>query len=193
MQQEEVLDSPARYMTEEEFFRFCRENDELRIERDKNGNVLLMPPTGFETGRRNSKLNAELVNWNEKINPGGEVVDSSTGYTLPDGAVRSPDASWISHGRLAFATPESRERFIHAVPEFVVEIRSKSDRSKTIREKMQEYLECGVLLGWYIDVPGLFTEIYRAGGEIEVVEGFDKVLSGENVLPGFTFDLKWMK
>lgn len=193
MQQEEILDSPARYMTEEEFFHFCRENDELRIERDKNGNVLLMPPTGFETGRRNAKLNAELVMWNEKINPRGEVVDSSTGYTLPNGAVRSPDASWISHGRLAFVAPESRERFIHAVPEFVAEIRSKSDRPKTIREKMQEYLECGVLLGWYIDVPGQFTEIYRTGSEAEIVQGFDKVLSGENILPGFTFDLKWMK
>ena len=192
MQPEEVLDSPARYMTEEEFFRYCRENDGLRIERDKNGNIYLMPPSGFETGRRNSKLTAELVFWNEKVNIGGEVGDSSAGYTLPNGAVRSPDASWISHERLASATPETRERFVHAVPEFAAEIRSKSDRPKTIREKMQEYLECGVLLGWYIDVPGRFTEIYRAGGDVEIVEGFDKVLNGENVLPGFEFDLKWM-
>ncbi len=193
MQQEEVLDSPARYMTEEEFFRFCRENDELRIERDKNGNIEIMPPTGLHTGSRNAQLTSELTFWN-RIRQKGGVGDSSTGYTLPNGAVRSPDASWISHERLASTTQDDRERFVHAVPEFVAEIRSKSDRRKTIREKMQEYLECGVLLGWYIDVPGQFTEIYRAGSEVaEIVEGFDKVLSGENILPGFTFDLKWMK
>ncbi|MBP6825210.1 MAG: Uma2 family endonuclease [Saprospiraceae bacterium] len=193
MLKEEVLESLTQFMTEEEFFRFCRENDQLRIERDKNGNILLMPPSGFETGRRNSKLTAELVFWNEKTNPGGEVGDSSTGYTLPNGAVRSPDASWISHKRLTVAPPESRERFIHAVPEFIAEIRSKSDRPKTLREKMQEYIECGVLLGWYIDVPGQLVEIYRANGEAETKEGFDQVLSGETVLPGFVFDLKWMK
>ncbi len=191
MQQEEVLDSPARYMTEEEFFRYCRENDGLRIERDKNGNIEIMPPTGLHTGSRNSQLTTELTFWN-RVHEKGEVGDSSTGYTLSNGAVRSPDASWISHERLASTTQDDRERFVHAVPEFVAEIRSKSDRPKTIREKMLEYLECGVLLGWYIDVPGRFTEIYRVGGGVEIVEGFNKVLSGEKVLPGFEFDLKWM-
>lgn len=188
-----ATESPAQHMTEEEFFRFCRNNDELRIERDKNGNVIIMPPTGFETGRLNSKMTARLFTWNETANPGGEVGDSSTGYTLPNGAVRSPDASWISHERLEKTTAEDREKFVHAVPEFAVEIRSRTDSPRVLREKMEEYLENGVLLAWYIDRPGQFVEIYRVGKEVETVEGFDKVLSGENVLPGFEFDLKWMK
>lgn len=148
---------------------------------------------GIETGRRNSKLTAQLVIWSEAVNAGGEVGDSNTGYTLPNGAVRSPDASWISHKRLEKTTSEDREKFVHAVPEFAVEIRSRSDNPHTVREKMEEYLENGVLLAWYIDRPGQFVEIYRANKKVENVEGFDKVLSGEKVLPDFEFDLKWMK
>lgn len=188
-----TTESPGQHMTEDEFFRFCRDNSDLRIERDKNGNVIIMPPTGFETGRRNTKLTAHLYFWNESITPGGEVGDSSTGYTLPNGAVRSPDASWISHKRLEKTTPEDREKFVHAVPEFAVEIRSHTDSPRVLREKMEEYLENGVLLAWYIDRIGQFVEIYRSGKPVETMESFDKVLSGEEVLPGFEFDLKWMK
>lgn len=186
------MDLPARHMTAAEFFRFCRDNDELRIERDQYGNVEIMPPTGFETGRRNSALNADLSLWNRQQER-GVVGDSSTGYTLPNGAVRSPDASWISHERLAATTPEDRERFVSAVPEFAVEIRSRSDRPRQLRDKMREYLDNGVLLAWFIDVPEQRVEIYRANGEVTTVEGFDQVLSGEEVLPGFAFDLQWMK
>ncbi len=193
MPQEELLDSPARHMTAAEFFRFCRDNDELRMERDQYGNVEIMPPTGFETGRRNSKLTAKLDYWNETHDSKGTVGDSSTGYTLPNGAVRSPDVSWISNERLSVTTPEDRERFVSAVPEFAVEIRSRSDRPRTLRDKMREYLDNGVLLAWFIDVPEQRVEVYRANGEITIIEGFDQVLSGENVLPGFEFDLKWMK
>jgi len=193
MPQKELLDSPVQYLTPEEFFRFCRNNDELRIERDQNGNVEIMPPTGFETGRRNSKLTAKLDLWNENQHSLGVVGDSSTGYTLPNGAVRSPDVSWVSNDRLAATTPEDRLRFVAAVPEFVVEIRSQSDRARPLRDKMREYLENGVLLGWLIDVPEQRVEIYHADGPPTVVEGFDQMLSGDNVLPGFAFDLRWMK
>ena len=192
MLQEELLDSPARHMTADEFFRFCRDNDELRIERDQYGNIEIMPPTGFETGRRNSALNAELSLWNRQ-HEHGVAADSSTGYTLPNGAVRSPDASWISLERLSATTLEDRERFVSAVPEFAVEIRSRSDRPRILRDKMREYLDNGVLLAWFIDVPEQRVEIYRATGEVTTVEGFDQVLSGEEVLPGFEFDLRWMK
>ena len=188
-----ATESPGQHMTEDEFFRFCRDNSDLRIERDKNGNVIIMPPTGFETGRRNTKLTALLYFWNESTKSSGEVGDSSTGYTLPNGAVRSPDASWISHERLEKTTPEDREKFVHAVPEFVVEIRSRTDSPRVLREKMEEYLENGVLLAWYIDRIGQFVEIYRPGKPVETMEGFDKVLSGEDMLPGFVFDLKWMQ
>ena len=193
MSQEELLDSPARHMTAAEFFRFCRANDALRIERDRYGNVEIMPPTGFETGRRNSKLTAKLDHWNETNGSKGVVLDSSTGYTLPNGAVRSPDASWISNERLVLTTLEDRERFVSAVPEFAVEIRSRSDRPRTLRDKMREYLDNGVLLAWFIDVPKQRVEIFRANGEVDTVEGFDQQLSGENVLPGFVFDLQWMQ
>ena len=188
-----TTESPGQHMTEDEFFRFCRDNSDLRIERDKSGNVLIMPPTGFETGRRNSNLTTELTIWHRQQTSGGEVGDSSTGYTLPNGAVRSPDASWISHKRLEKTTPEDREKFVHAVPEFVVEIRSRTDSPRVVREKMEEYIENGVLLAWYIDRIGQFVEIYRPAKPVETIEGFDKVLSGEDVLPGFGFDLKWMQ
>lgn len=188
-----VTESPGQHMTEDEFFRFCRDNSDLRIERDKSGNVLIMPPAGFETGRRNSNLTTELTIWHRQQTSGGEVGDSSTGYTLPNGAVRSPDASWISHKRLEKTTPEDREKFVHAVPEFVVEIRSRTDSPRVLREKMEEYIENGVLLAWYIDRIGQFVEIYRPAKPVETIEGFDKVLSGEDVLPGFGFDLKWMQ
>ena len=112
---------------------------------------------------------------------------------MPNGAVRSPDASWISHKRLEKTTPEDREKFVHAVPEFVVEIRSRTDSPRVLREKMEEYIENGVLLAWYIDRIGQFVEIYRPAKPVETIEGFDKVLSGEDVLPGFGFDLKWMQ
>ncbi len=192
MQYQELLDSPAKHLTPEEFFRFCRDNDELRIERDQDGNVEIMPPTGFETGRRNSALITELSIWNRQQNF-GIVGDSSTGYTLPNGAVRSPDVSWISNDRLAATTPEDRKRFVSAVPEFAVEIRSQSDRPRSLRDKIQEYLENGVLLAWLIDVPEERVEIYRSNGEMTAVEGFEQMLPGENVLPGFEFDLNWMK
>lgn len=179
-------------MTDAEFFRFCRDNADLRIERDKHKNIIIMPPTGFETGRRNTKLTSKLDQWSER-HPGGEVGDSSTGYSFPNGSVRSPDASWISHERLAETTPDDREKFVHAVPEFVVEIRSNSDSPRLLREKMEEYIANGVLLAWYIDRVQQFVEIYRANGEVEKLPGLDRKLSGEDVLPDFEFDLTLFK
>lgn len=179
-------------MTDAEFFRFCRDNADLRIERDKHKNIIIMPPTGFETGRRNAELTTDLNLWN-RTRRRGRVGDSSTGYSFPDGSVRSPDASWISHERLDKTTPDDREKFVHAVPEFVVEIRSNSDSPRLLREKMEEYMANGVLLAWYIDRVQQFVEIYRANGEVEKLPGLDRKLSGEDVLPGFEFDLTLFK
>ncbi len=185
----EMQTPPA--MTDAAFADFCRQNDHLRIEREANGKIIAMPPTGFETGHRNAKIIAKLVVWNERREL-GLVADSSTGFTLPSLAVRSPDASWISHQRLSSVSMEDRQGFVHAVPEFVVEIRSLSDRPRVLREKMEEYIKNGVLLAWYIDLPAKLVEIYRANGEIDAVTGFNTQLSGENVLEDFVFDLKWM-
>ncbi len=186
-----AVESPPT-MTDEEFFRFCRDNADLRIERNKHGKITIMPPTGFETGTRNTELTTDLNLWN-RVQRRGRVGDSSTGYSFPDGSVRTPDASWISHERLAKTTPDDRERFVHAVPEFVVEIRSNSDSPRLLREKMEEYIENGVLLAWYIDRVQQFVEIYRANGEVEKRPGLDRKLSGEDVLPGFEFDLTLIK
>ncbi len=192
LHEEELEIATPPHMSDAEFFRFCRDNDELRIERDHQGYITIMPPTGFKTGTTNTDLTTELNLWNRRART-GLVGDSSTGYRLPDLTVRSPDASWISNERLAQTTPEEQEEFLPAVPEFVVEIRSRSDRPRTLREKMEDYLANGVLLGWYIDRPGQLVEIYRAGKSVETVEGFERLLSGEEVLPGFEFDLAWMK
>jgi Uma2 family endonuclease len=187
-----ILDVPRTIMDEEAFFRFCRKHDDYRIEREPGGLIVVMEPTGFLTGVRNSELNGELIIWNRQHRL-GKVGDSSTGYTLRNNAVRSPDASWISHERLASTTPKDREGFVHAVPEFCVEIRSRTDRPRVLRKKMQEYIQTGVLLAWYIDVPNQFVEIYRPGVRVKRFKGFDRFLSGEEVLPGFEFDLTRMK
>jgi Uma2 family endonuclease len=187
-----LLDLPPGLMNEDQFFEFCQRNDAYQIEREASGAIVVMEPTGFDYGRRNVKITSALDRWSEQYGQ-GEVGESSTGYTLPNGTVRAPDASWISHHRLAATTANDRERFVHAVPEFVAEVRSPSDRPNVIRKKMQEYIANGVLLAWYIDLPDQHVEIYRADGSVETVQGFDGVLNGEAVLPGFEFELKRMK
>lgn len=177
---------------DDQFFEFCQKNKQYRIERDANGIVHLMPPTGLETGDKNSNLNADLNFWKRKNN-NGKVGDSSTGYKLPNGATRSPDASFISNERLSSLTPEQIRKFPPASPEFAAEIRSPSDSLSRLKEKMQEYIENDVLLAWLFDMQNECVYIYRADGSIEVKKGFDGVLSGEDVLSGFEFDLKWMK
>jgi Uma2 family endonuclease len=187
-----IIDLDRQMMNEEQFFQFCRKNDSYRIEREADGHILVMEPTGLMTGHRNSQLIVDLGIWN-RTHLKGIVGDSSTGYTLSNNAVRSPDASWISHHRLAPTTLEDREGFVHAVPEFCAEIRSRSDRPRVLRLKMEEYMATGVLLAWYIDVPDQFVEICRPKTRVKRLKGFDRILSGEDVLPGFSFDLKWMK
>lgn len=186
------IETPPEMHSDAAFADICRKNENLRIERESDGKIIAMPPTGFETGRRNSAIITDLSLWNRQ-NQLGEVGDSSTGYTFPNFAIRSPDASWISHQRLGEVSMDDRQGFVHAVPEFVVEIRSISDRPRVLREKMEEYIRNGVLLAWYIDLPAQLIEIYRANGEIDAVAGFEGQLTGETVLPQFVFDLKWLK
>ncbi|NIJ53553.1 Uma2 family endonuclease [Dyadobacter arcticus] len=175
-------------MSEEEFFQFCQMNDTLEFERDSHGNIIVMSPTGIFTGGFNSRILIELGIWN-KENQLGEVFDSSTGFTLPNGSVRSPDVSYIQEDRLNQLPKEQQEKFALIYPDFVIEIRSKSDDLKYLLDKMNEYLETGTSLGWLIDRFDKKVYVYQPNQSVVVYDSLKIILSGEPVLPGFTLDL----
>ncbi|MEH2444877.1 MAG: Uma2 family endonuclease [Nostoc sp.] len=175
-------------LTDDQFFQMCQKNRDYRFERTASGELLIMPPTGSDTGRRNVKITSQLDIWNSETNL-GEVFDSSTGFTLPNGAERSPDASWVKVERWNALTPEQQEKFAPICPDFVVELRSRTDSLKELQEKMQEYIENGAQLGWLIDRKNKRVEIYRLGKDVEILDN-PASLSGENVLPGFVLDLQ---
>ena len=175
-------------LTSEQFYQLCEENPDLKLERNANGELIVMPPTGGETGKRNLTAGAQLWTWNEQTEL-GEAFDSSTGFTLPNKADRSPDVSWVEKSRWSALTPEQREKFIPLCPDFVIELVSPSDSLKKSQEKMQEYMENGCRLGWLINRKKREVEIYRPGQDVEVLQ-FPLTLSGENVLPGFVLNLQ---
>ncbi|MBC7865150.1 MAG: Uma2 family endonuclease [Bacteroidia bacterium] len=170
-------------LTEEQFFLLCSDNRDLRIERDKDKNILIMAPTGSSTGNFNSEILRALGNWNSKLK-NGYTFDSSSGFTLPNSAVRSPDTSWIEKSRWEKISKEDQEKFAHICPDFVIEIFSKSDSLPQLNKKMEEWIENGCQLGWLINPYEKTTSIYFPNTEIEIVS-FDKPLYGKNVLPGF--------
>jgi Uma2 family endonuclease len=172
----------------ESFWRLCAANPDLRLERTSRGEVIVMPPAGSDSGKKNAGVTAQLWNWNRATNL-GEVFDSSAGFTLPNGAVRAPDACWIDRRRWEVVPPEDRKKFTRISPDFVVEITSPSDTLAMAREKMKEYLNQGVRLGWLLDPSRARVEIYRPGREVEALDR-PATLSGEDVLPGFVLDLQ---
>ncbi|GAA4470022.1 Uma2 family endonuclease [Nibrella saemangeumensis] len=176
-------------MTDDEFFAFCRANDPMEFERDKNGNIIIVSPTGSKTGLRNITLGGELYAWN-KYHDLGYAFDSSTGFNLPNGATRSPDAAWIVKERWEAIPEEQQEKFAPICPDFVIELRSASDDLKYLQNKMEEFRENNCRLGWLIDRKEQNVHIYRPDQPVETVQSFDSMLSGEDVLPGFTFDLR---
>jgi Uma2 family endonuclease len=178
---------PVFKLTDETFYELCRTNPEVKFERTAKGELIVMAPTGGETGNRNMKLSARLENWTEEDGT-GIAFDSSTMFQLPLGAYRSPDAAWIQLERWESLSPEDRSAFPPLCPDFVVELRSISDSLRSVQDKMQEYLENGVRLGWLIDPKGQQVEIYRQGQAKEVLQAPTR-LSGEDVLPGFVLDL----
>jgi Uma2 family endonuclease len=178
--------SPTIELTDEQFFQLCQNNRNLRLERTAEGELIIMPPTGWESGNRNSRLTQRLGNWADADGT-GLAFDSSTGFKLPNGANRSPDASWVSRQRLEALNPDP-DRFLPIAPDFAVELRSASDSLRTVQQKMQEYIDNGVRLGWLIDPQNQQVEIYRQGKEIEVLR-LPINLSGEDVLPGFILNL----
>lgn len=179
--------SPAIDLTDEQFFQLCQNNRDLRLERTAEGELILMPPTGWKSGNRNSRLTQRLGNWADADGT-GLAFDSSTGYKLPNGANRSPDASWVSRERLEALNPNPA-RFLPMAPDFAVELRSASDSLQTLQHKMQEYIDNGVRLGWLIDPQNQRVEIYRPGQAVEVLQA-PSSLSGEDILPGFVLDLE---
>ncbi len=179
--------APAVSMTDEQFFQFCAQNRDLRIERTADGQILIMAPAGGATGARNSDLTMQLTRW-AKEDGTGVAFDSSAGFKLPGGGMRAPDAAWVRRERLAELSPEEKERFLPLCPDFVLELRSPSDRLRATKAKMQEYMENGARLGWLIDPVERQIFVYRPEEPAEHVDAPD-TLAGDPVLPGFTLDL----
>ena len=175
-------------LTDEQFFLLCQTNQNLRFERNATGKIVVMPPVGGESSNRNGRINQKLFNWSDKDGT-GIAFDSSGGFKLPNGADRSPDASWVKLSRWNELTPEQKTKFLPLCPDFVIELLYKSDSLKTTQKKMSEYKSNGVRLGWLINRKNRQVEIYRIGKEVEILDNPDS-LSGEDVLPGFVLDLQ---
>ena len=179
---------PIVELTDEQFFQLCQVNENLRFERTATGELIIMPPTGGETSNRNAGLTTQVWIWNEQ-NQLGKVFDSSGGFKLPNGANRSPDASWVKLERWNALTQKQQTRFLPLCPDFVVELLSPSDSLRDTQEKMREYKDNGARLGWLINRKSRQVEIYRIGQEVEVLES-PVSLSGEDILPEFVLNLE---
>lgn len=184
-----VLDlRPVIDLTDEQFYELCRANAELRFERNAEGEILIMPPAGTKTGHRNARLTQRLMNWSDE-DGSGLTFDSSTAFKLPNGATRSPDASWIRRARYEALTPEEQEKFSPICPDFVIELRSLTDTVEELQAKMEEYVANGAQLGWLLDPQERRVHVYRPRVEPEVLDNPPSV-AGDPVLPGFVINLQ---
>ena len=190
-QQNRIVNFSRFNMDDDVFFDFCQDNNHLQIERNADGTIIIMPPTGILSGEKNAEIATDLGMWKRKN--GGHTFDSSTGFTLENTAVRSPDASWMSDERYKSVEYVELKKFARVTPEFVVELMSETDSVKDLQEKMDEYMKNGVLLGWLINPKTEEVFIYREDGTISKTVGFDNELSGENILPGFEFNLNLLR
>jgi Uma2 family endonuclease len=178
----------ATKVSDEEFAELCRLNPELQLERTSEEDLVVMPPTGGKTGRRNAKLIARVTIWAEQDGT-GQVFDSSTLFTLPNTAKRSPDVAWVRNERWNALSAQEQEQFPPLCPDFVVELRSRTDSLKTLKAKMEEYISNGAELGWLLDPVERRVHVYRAGAAPEVLED-PKEVSGEPLLKGFVLDVR---
>ncbi|MEY3222417.1 MAG: hypothetical protein RLZZ203_1273 [Cyanobacteriota bacterium] len=178
---------PNMVMTDDQFFDFCQLNRHFRIERNQIGDLFIMSPTGSETEERNFNLIVQLGIWTKQDGT-GVGFGSSGGFTLPNGAVRSPDAAWIKRTKWEAIPTEKRKKFAPICPEFVVELRSENDSLSTLKEKMQEYIDNGTQLAWLIDRKQRKVFIYRPNCGVEELDN-PQTLTGEDILPGFVLDL----
>lgn len=174
-------------VTPEQFEQLCQDYGELRLELTSTGDLIVMPGTGFETGRRNSYLTSKLDTW-ARADGSGAACDSSTIFVLPNGARRMPDASWVKRERWEHLSAQQRERFGSFCPDFVIELRSPADRATELCDKVVEYMENGASLGWLIDPFERRVYIYETGRELLILQNPETV-SGEPILPGFTLNL----
>ena len=175
-------------LTDEQFFQLCTDNRDLRFERTASGGLIIMPPTGSETGNFNIDLSYQLQSWSRQNKHLGIAFDSSTGFKLPDGTDISPDAAWIRRDRWDALTAEEKKKFAPVCPDFVVELRSTTDSLEKLRAKMKVYVKNGARLGWLLDRKNRKVEISRQGSDVEILDS-PATLSGEDVLPGFVLDL----
>jgi len=184
-----ILDlRPVIDLTDEQFYDLCRANHELRFERTAEGEIIIMPPTGSRTGQRNFKLTQRFANWVEQDGT-GVGFDSSTAFKFPNGATRSPDASWIKRERWEALTAQEQEKFSPICPDFIIELRSSTDTLTELQAKMHEYIANGVRLCWLLDPQKQTAYIYRPGTEVEMITEAREI-SGEPELPGFTLNLQ---
>ena len=179
---------PIVKLTREQFYELCAANPELKLERNPNGELVIMSPTGGETGAWNSEINLDLGLWNRQ-SATGKTFDSSTGFALPKGSDRSPDAAWIPIAKWKALTPEQRKKFLPLCPDFAIELLSPNDSWIKGLAKMQEYQDNGCRLGWLIDPESKRVAIYRLGKSVEILEA-PASLSGEDVLVGFVLNLE---
>jgi Uma2 family endonuclease len=179
---------PVIHITDEQFYELCQANPDVKLERSAAGELIVMAPTGGETGSYNSEINADFVIWNRQARL-GKVFDSSTCFKLPQGGDRSPDVAWVALERWNTLSPEQQRKFPPIAPDFVLELLSPTDSLAKTQAKMQEYMQSGVRLGWLIDRGNRKVEIYRTGQSVEVLAAPNQ-LSGEDVLPGFVLNLE---
>ena len=186
------LELPARIrlehpLTDEELMRFCAANEMVRVERDANGELIVMSPSGSGTGQKNSELNFQLAAWARETNS-GVTFDSNAGFTLPDGSMRSPDAAWIAWPRWNALSKQEQDGFAPICPEFVIELRSPSDSLLELQAKMQMWVANGAEVAWLIDPSRKTVEVYRPGRAAEVLEGGSAV-EGDGPVAGFVLEL----
>jgi Uma2 family endonuclease len=174
---------PIAQLTHEQFYELCMANKDVPMERSPSGELIIMTPLGGLSGKKEADYITDLNIWNRQTGL-GEVFSSSTVFNLPGGGDRSPDAAWIKLERWESLTPEQQEKFPPLCPDFVIELRSRTDRLTPLQNKMQEYLSSGLRLGWLINPQDRQVEIYRLGQEVEVLT-YPVMLLGEDVLPGF--------
>jgi Uma2 family endonuclease len=184
----EALTVTEPRMTEEQFFEFCVRNASLQIERTAQGEIILMPPAGGESGYRNSEITTQLANW-ARLDGRGRAFDSSTGFILPSGAVRAPDAAWVRNDWLHKLTKEQKRRHLPVCPDFLIELVSPSDRRSKLLVKMQEWMDNGAELAWMIDADLRMVTTFRRGQEPEELYG-PEALRGEGPVEGFRLEMK---
>ncbi|MFN7203470.1 MAG: Uma2 family endonuclease [Aphanizomenon sp.] len=186
-----VLNIKNVELSDDQFYQLCQINEDWKLEQTAKGELIIMPPVGAISGNRESEFNADVVIWNRQTKL-GKVFSSSTVFTLPNGGKRSPDVAWIVNERWESLNIQEKEKFAKICPDFIIELRSRTDSLSQLQEKMQEYLDSGLGLGWLIDPQNQQVEIYRQNQTVEIVS-LPTTLSGEDILPGFILELPVFK